>query len=455
MLKLTVLMLAAALPSASDPAPDGVPALPLRLAPAAAPPPAPATPPAPAPPSAPRPAFGNDERRAEAAFDTLHLRDGTLLTGQVAFEDETRLLLRVKSKETWIDRVSVEHVDSRVRNLDELLDRLDDLGPPGRRSVEGLLELARFAEHGRLPGEARILAAMALVSDPLSSDAGAAAGAVLKKKRWELSFGDRRQRLDKLLQAERPWKERVRIDSAHFRLNTNMSLDQALHVAIDLERQHRAFYDMFGRDLTLLDPHEVMVVNLHADEKSFPQPGSGRNSYFDPLDRIARALVERPPWRRRIAHELTRQLLFYTTRRAINAKGRAPLWADTGLAEAMSRGISGPLGAARFDPSAVDRSLYRLHARASRPYKLERVIVFEQLDLSGHQDQLLKYAQCYTLVQFMLYGGDDGLRRAFIQTLRDAWEGKSGPTRFKKNVGLDVDDLSEQWFAYVVASAGP
>lgn len=394
------------------------------------------------------------ERRPEAALDEVHLKDGEVLAGQVAYEDMERLLLRVKSKETWIPNETVEHVDSRVRSLDELLDRLDDLGGPGRRPVDGLLELSRFAEHSLLPGEAQVLAAMALVADPYSTDAGEAARGRLRRERWELEFDDRWHRLDELLEEERPWKERVSIDTAHFRLVTNLDLGQALDAAIDLERQHRAFYDLFATEFTLLDPSEIMEVHLHTDEKSFPEPGSGRDSSFAPGDRIARALVDRPPWRRRVTHEVTRQLLFYTTRRAINAKGHVPPWIDAGLSEAMAQGITGPLGASRYDPATRNISRYRLQARHDRALSIDRVVVLSQLDFEAEQRQDLKYAQCYTLVQFMLYGGDPHLRESLLETIRDAYAGKSGPTQLKRNLEPDLDDVGEVWEAHVQAVAG-
>ena len=393
------------------------------------------------------------ERRDELELDRVQLRDGGQLEGQVAYEDAESLALRRKSRITWIDRAEIVQVDARVRSLDELLDRLDALGPPGHRPQSGLLELARFALHSRLPGEAQLLAIEALLGDPESAEAAELAGAKWRRERWELELGERAP-LSELIESGRPWKDRLALDTAHYHLETNLPLEVALGAAIDLERTQRAFQGVLGRELKLLDPRELMRVHLHADRASFPQPGSGRKSSFDPQDRIARALVELPPWRENMLHEAVRQLLFYTSRREPNAKGEVPFWFDVGLAEVLSLGSSGPLGAVRFDPGRVDATYVRAQSKARDPFSIERVLVFEPIDLDSHDDQLLKYAQSYTLVHFLLFGGDLDLRGAFLDSLRQAWDGKGGPSRFRKAIGVDLDELGERWTAYVATLAG-
>lgn len=389
------------------------------------------------------------EKRPELHNDQVHLRDGTVLSGQVTYEDDLRLGLRNNSKDSWVERDTIELVDSRVRNLSELMARLELLGPPLLRPADGLLELASYAQHARLPGEAALLATEALLADPSLEAAAELAGARQRRDRWELNFGGRRQRLDQLLEGGRPWKQRVLIDTAHHRLATNLPLDQAIAAAVDTERLTLAYMQAFAHDLTLLQPSEFMLLNLHADPASFPQPGSGRLGAFDALDRIARAEVSRPPWREQVVHESVRQLNFFLTQRVANARGQFPLWVDVGLAEAFAASVTGPLGQSRFDPTAVDRRRFVLQARAERPLQLERVLVLSDEDLDSHQDQALKYAQCYTLVHFLLYGDDETRRDAFLQWLRAALDGKGSPSKLKKALGGNLDHLDHAWNEYV------
>ena len=393
------------------------------------------------------------ERRAEAELDEVHMTDGKVLTGQVAFEDEQVVILRNKSKEKSYDLADVEQVDSRVRALREVLRQIDESGPAVVADGSKLLELAEYAEHSRLPGEASLLRTFALIADPLDTAAGEALGAKLRKGTWQIPYGRKTRALDELVETERKWKTRVTLDSAHYRVVSNLPLGDIVRATLDLERMYAAFYEVFALELTLLEPAEIMEVQLHADLASFPQPGSGRDGDFSAEDRIARALVDRYPWRYQVTHEAVRQLFFYTTRRATNARGTMPRWVSAGVSEALATGLNGKSGFTTYDMASVDRSRFRIHARADRPMDIDRVLVITPPDLTAHKDQHLMYAQCYTLVHFLMYGADDEQRGAFMDYLREAYRGKASPSRFKKQLG-DIDALNEEWLAYVREKSG-
>ena len=160
------------------------------------------------------------------------------------------------------------------------------------------------------------------------------------------------------------------------------------------------------------------------------------------------------PWRYQVTHEVVRQLFFFTSRREVNARGVVPRWVSAGVAEAFATGVGGQVGFTTYDPESPDRARFQLHALADKPFSLTRTINVAQLDFEALQDQSLRYAQCYTLFHFLMYGGDEERRTAFLDYMREAYLGKATPSRFKKIMGGDLDALEEEWTAYVKRVAG-
>lgn len=395
-----------------------------------------------------------DEWRAEAELDALTLVDGKILTGQVVYSDDVIVVLRNRSREREFTRDQVEDIDSRVANLAQLLERLDDGGSLARQAPESLLELANFAEHSRLPGEARLLRLLALIADPLHEPANDSLDNKLRKKKWTTRRGRDWVKTAELSEAGNSWKDRWTLDTAHYQVSSNLPLDEAIAAAFDLERLYAAFFRLLGSEVGLREPREVFLVQLHADEKSFPEPGSGRKGSFDLGDRIAYVKATTRPWHYQLAHEGTRQLLYITTQRAVNGKGDVPRWLDAGLSEAFATGMSGRPGQRVFDPWSVDKQRYVTHAMSKDPYDLSRVLVFNDNDMDTVQLQSLRYSQCYTLVSYLMQGDAREYNQAFFDYLRVTWEGKASPSIFEDIMGLDTDELQEYWQTAVRRIAG-
>ncbi len=395
-----------------------------------------------------------DERRPEAEDDVITLTDGKTHTGQVVYSDEQVVILRNRTREREFSRDQIEDIDSRVANLAQLLQRLDDGGSLSRQPPEALLELANFAEHSRLPGEARLLRLSALLADPEHEAANEALGNVMRKKKWTT-----RRHRDWVKTADldddgNDWKDRWTLDTAHYRVSSNLPLGDAIAAAIDLERLYAAYFQLLAQEVGLREPRELMEVQLHGDEQSFPEPGSGRNGSFTPNDRVAYVSAVRRPWHYQLAHECTRQLLFVTTQRAVNGKGEVPRWLDAGLAEAFATGISGRPGQRVFDPLSVDKKRYAIHANSEKPFGLRRVQVFNDEEMNAHQWQSLRFAQCYTLVNFLMQGDASAHREGFYRYLRDVWAGRASPSRFEEDLAVDDDELQELWSAAARRIAG-
>jgi len=359
-----------------------------------------------------------DERRAEAELDVVTLVDGRTHTGQLVYADEMIVVLRNRTRERSFPRDEIEDVDSRVASLHQLLQRLDEAGPLSRQTPEALLELGSFAEHSRLPGEARVLRLLALLADPDHEMVNKTLGNKRRNKSWTTRRGRSWVKTSKLTEPGEKWKDRWTLDTAHYRVSTNLPLGDALAAALDLERLYRSYFELLSIEVGLREPREIMEVQLHADDKSFPEPGSGRKGVFVPDDRIAYVNVSRRPWNYQLAHEATRQLLYVTTQRAVNAKGEVPRWLDAGLSEAFASGMTGRPGQMNFDPWTVDKLRYGIHGRAHKAFDLRRVMVFSDDDLNIREMQGLRYAQCYTLVDYLMQGDASEYRSAFFDFLR-------------------------------------
>src|SRR6185436_12506482 len=104
-----------------------------------------------------------------------------------------------------------------------------------------------------------------------------------------------------------------------------LDLPSAIDVAFDLERQYHAFYTLLQEHLRLLDiVEEKMLVELHGDKGSYPEPDGVRKGYYDSTAFTLYMDASAGVIRGTLAHEATHELLFVTTQRTRGAKGQVP-----------------------------------------------------------------------------------------------------------------------------------
>src|SRR6185436_7242146 len=77
-----------------------------------------------------------------SAADRVTLKDGKTLEGRVVFEDASRLVLRVGTKERELPTSTIERVRSAERSLRPVLERWEKLADG---DIAGRLELAQAA----------------------------------------------------------------------------------------------------------------------------------------------------------------------------------------------------------------------------------------------------------------------------------------------------------------------
>lgn len=377
--------------------------------------------------------------------DTVFLADGKTRKGRVIYEDATKLILLKGSKRTEIPLDEVTDVDAVSRHLTSLLQRLADGGPLPQQSANELVELARFAEQGRLPGEAELLRYAALLVDPENELALEDLDGRVRKDEPQVKVGRDWIPTAELAEPREEWKDRWQFATTHYTIQSNQGLPAVIAAAFDAERFYQDFYAFFGRPLGIVEPVEQMMLRLHADEASFPEPGDGRRGFFDPEDRSVAVDARGPGWGERMVHELTRQLFYMTSEFSRSARGRVPRWLQEGFGVAFSAGRSGEPGLAEHDPLALAPDAIRLHAGARDTYDLDRVIVFTYEDYEAQDQQALKYAQSYTLLHTCLVAGNGELRTPLMNFLASAYDGKGGPTDFEDLLGVDEDELEERW----------
>ncbi|GJM20773.1 MAG: hypothetical protein DHS20C15_06880 [Planctomycetota bacterium] len=384
-----------------------------------------------------------DEDREET--DTVYLLDGKTREGRVVYEDADTLVLLKGTRETEIPQAEIQDVDAIGRHLNALLDRIQAAGPLPQQSAANLLELARFADQARLPGEARLLRYAALLADPHDEAALDALHARTRGDSSQIKLGKRWVDTRELREPIGKWKDRLSVSTTHYALESNQALPQIVAAAFEMERFYRDFFALLAKPVQLREPDEIMHVRLHADEGSFPEPGDGRRGFFDRTDRSVAVDVSGPGWEARVVHELTRQLLFQTSQRSRRASGEVPSWIEEGLAVSFASGRSGPPGLGEHDPTALAPHWIRIHAAAPRPFALDRVLVFSFEDFVSTLDQDLKYAQAYTLMHTMLASRGGQLRDEFLAYLHSAYLGQASNKRLRELLGVSDDELAELW----------
>ena len=382
--------------------------------------------------------------------DRVELENGRVLEGTVVYEDDTTVLLRKGSRDQEIEKEKVKSVESRARALNALLDAFVDANA---WSVEDEARLAAMARDSNLPFMERLFWWRVVVLDPQSGQANESLGHRRKSKAWRVKHGRKSMTLEKAREAASDFGNGWEFRTTHFLLRTNLELEAALDLALDLERLYMGFFDLFQVPLRLLEVGELMEVHVHADQGSFPEQ-SDQVGYFLPSDRITRVLATAAGYRTVFFHELVHQLIHFTAVRERTRNGAVAPWVDEGLAIYIASAVRGDPGKIELIPEAHDSRWFGEHAGAPKPLNLSRVLNLSVGDYIASSDRNLKYAQSYTLVHYLLHGDDGSMRQDFLDYLRSSYEGRGSPSDFKKQLSIrKTDDFEESWEAYVKKNA--
>jgi hypothetical protein len=384
----------------------------------------------------------------ERPLDTVVLEDGEELEGHVLREGDETLLLLVGSREREIPTAKVAEVRSVARSMVQLLRQYSYVDTSDPRQM---LDLARFSRSRGLAGLAELFALRALESSPDDVEAHEFLGHRKRKQDWEVRVGNTRVDYSKLEEFHGDWSDPWEIRTPHYHVRTNLRLREALDVAMDLELLYREFYDRFGGPLALREIVQRMPAHVHADAKSFPEFGN-QSAYFMPDRMTIFVNAERGYLREFVMHEAIHQLLYGTAvsaQHTPDAKGCLPAWLDEGLATYFQVIQTGPFGHVAFDDRKNSAHFTALHRTTDRPYDLSRVLTFSSNDFHASSRVDLKYAQCYTLVEFWLRGDFFLHRESFFDVMRRAYQGNCSASDAKRAMTIDDVDFEAAWNAHV------
>ncbi len=385
---------------------------------------------------------GGDER------DRVVLKSGKELRGRILLVDEERVVLRRSGRDQELARDEVERTES-VRDALALL--LAEARPARLARLDELELLAAQAEECGLSGEATSLRWRMLRLEPTSVAAHTALGHRKRGGRHVVPLDGRQVDFDERVALARDWGSAWTFSSLHYELRSNLPLEVTLDLALELERLYAAFFALLGAELGLREVCTPMRFHVHAERASYPESGGEFGRYEPDTDTVvvdASQRLEPLTW----THEATHQLLHVTAFKERGAQGEIPAWVNEGLAEYVATSvIVGPPLAFQAGVPCVRH--FATQAAAEDAHDLKRVLSFSTTDFQAGSERLLKYAQSYTLVHFLLHGEDGRHRRGFLDWLRLVYAGRGSTTELGKCLDTDWKPLERAWQAYVAREA--
>ncbi len=378
------------------------------------------------------------------AADVVELRDGGELRGRVLVHNYDGVVLRQGSREREIPAEEIRTVDALESRLATVLEHLlvvrDD-------DVRALTDLARVCEARGLEAEAGILFHRVLTLDPDHERASEALGHRQRGEGRVVQHNGTWLRWDDRVARSGDWNDAWELETSHYRLRTNLLLEDALDAAIDLERFYLFYYELFGSELGIHHVTDKMEAHLHADPASFPAIGHGRRAYYDPAARRLVVDASGDIVRPKMLHEATHQLLEVSGAHRRSQQIPVPAWLSEGLAEYAALSAQGPPGRAWFRAGSVASMHAYEHSRAAEPVGLTRLLALGSGDFLSAKDAALYYAQSWTLVHLCMNDADDRYREAFFRYLLDVYAGKGTPAGFKELVASD-EGFEAEWHAH-------
>lgn len=384
----------------------------------------------------------------DGGSDRVTLASGEVLTGRVVLEDAARLVIvpRRGGKERVVPLVDVRDAITVERTLRKMFERLDALATD---DVEGLLDTADFAAVRGVDSLARILRLRALLHDPTSKRAYEALDGAERSRGWQIRIDKTWYTIEELRSARKRWRDAMEHPTPHFVLRTDLPLEQALDLALDLERTYLAFYDLMRPTLPLRVFEERPEVRVYLEEGSYLEPSYGASSWFDWDANIVYVRAEEGATRRPLVYEATRALLrnaFYATK---GAGGQVQMWADLGIAEVFAAAAQGEPGKTKLDLGTLSRQLYALHAQSNAEVGIDRVLVAAQAEFYVGTIAPRLRSRSYTLTDFLLFAEDATHREKFLRYVMSSFESQGSPTHFEKIFETDVEKIEAAWKKHV------
>ena len=385
--------------------------------------------------------------------DLLTLKDGKEIECRVLYEDDEQVIIRERRKTREVPRDEVAEIQSIERSLREFLEKFEALDAT---DVGRLTDLATFAEGAFLPAESRHTWIRILTLDPENERAWTKLGGVKGRKGWRLKVRGRFYTLEQLRERVSDWKNAMVLPTAHFLIKTDIAPERALDVAIDVERAYLAYYDLLGPELKLFPFDEVPEIHIFKDAKDYPKPPTpGWDAWYARNANELYVNFSENPDLGEIRRNVAYCLLFNSFRRSLDVRsGALPPWAREGMAQGLALAVRGEPGRMTLELGVPHEAHFALQARDEDALPLKRLLVAGQAAFDAGTEAERFCTQVYTLTFFLMNAGEGKYRAGFAEYLRKAFVGKGAATHLQRALGIDIEDLEEEWTAYVRTQAG-
>jgi hypothetical protein len=261
------------------------------------------------------------------------------------------------------------------------------------------------------------------------------------------------------------------IETEHYRIRTNHSIEAAVALGVKLENLHRLWRQIFLRyysseaDVEALfngrPPRNVELPRLDVvyfrDKQQYhqalkpimPDVGISMGLYV-PANRTAYFHAGSEDSERTMYHEATHQL-FQQSRRVGDDVGRkANCWLIEGIAmymETLRREgdcfVLGGLGDVRMEAA-------RYHLEKKDFYlPFHKLVRMGVQDVQGHPEIAKLYSQIAAMTNFLMHDADGRYRDALVSCLAAIYDGSQDPGLLARATGTDYAELDKQYQAYM------
>jgi hypothetical protein len=258
------------------------------------------------------------------------------------------------------------------------------------------------------------------------------------------------------------------VDTEHYTIRTDHSIEAAVALGVKLERLNRLWQQMFLRYYA----SEADVMALF-DGRSKPAAGGDRHSvvYFRDRDDYKRALGASMPnvettgvYRlgrayffadknsddRTLYHEATHQLFYESRPVVLDVGAKANFWIVEGIAMYMEtlRQEDGFYVLGGFDDLRLHAAAYRL--LVSKFYVSLAEFTGYGRDRLQTDKQIAKlYSQAAGLANFLVYYDGGRYRDALVAYLVAVYTGRDEPSTLAKLTGVDYSELDKQYRKFI------
>ena len=379
-------------------------------------------------------------------LDTVTLESGKELEGIVLYQDDETLVLEQGTRERRLERSDVARVFGPRMAWREYVDRLRAGFPDG---PEASMAMARWCASRGLAREVDHHYWRALSFNADLTSAHEALGHKRGRKGWRVKTRTKGWvAWERFLELRGRFQSGWRLSTTHFDLRAGGSLQDVINLARDVEVFYSAFYERFQKAADFFEVTVPMQFDVYPDSDSRPPGGTGVAAYYSPQFGFVTSWFDRGR-ATALFHEGTHMILDFTAVRSRRATGAVPGWLGEGLAEYMEHCMVGDPGRASFEDGRRQETRFATVRGAGRPYKLVMVLAWEASDFLATTGRDLKYAQCYSLVHYLLNAADARVRTGMDRYLAEAYTRNGSMSAFTRALESDLDDIQQAWFAYV------